>query len=74
MLEKIHMLQDKAYHDPVLRPWLPHFDRWENAERRNRIIYDMALAGLRYDAEMAKVAAMADNWLKTAIFFICISS
>lgn len=51
MLEKIHMLQDKAYHDPVLRPWLPHFDRWENAERRNRIIYDMALAGLRYDAE-----------------------
>ena len=51
MMEKIHMLQDKAYHDPVLRPWLPHFDRWENAERRNMVIYDMALAGLRYEEE-----------------------
>ena len=51
MLETIHKLQRAAWDDPVLRPWLPHFDKWENAERRNAVIYDMALAGLRYEAE-----------------------
>ena len=51
MLETIHKLQRAAWDDPALRPWLPHFDKWENAERRNAVIYDMALAGLRYEAE-----------------------
>ena len=47
----IKHLQLRAYSDAQLRPWLPHFDRWSNAERRNDIIYDMALASLRYERE-----------------------
>ena len=47
----IRHLQLRAYSDAQLRPWLPHFDRWSNAERRNDIIYDMALASLRYERE-----------------------
>lgn len=47
----IRHLQLRAYSDVQLRPWLPHFDRWSNAERRNDIIYDMALASLRYERE-----------------------
>ena len=47
----IRHLQLRAYSDVQLRPWLPHFDRWSNAERRNNIIYDMALASLRYERE-----------------------
>ena len=51
LMAMIEHLQHRAYHDPMLRPWLPHFDRWHNAERRNDIIYDLALASLRYDEE-----------------------
>ena len=29
------MLQKEAYLNEKLRPWLPHFDKLENAERRN---------------------------------------
>lgn len=31
--------------------WLAHFEKLENAEQRNAIIYDMVLASLRYEAE-----------------------
>lgn len=34
---------------PELAPYAPHFRRIENAERRNAVIYDMALASLRYE-------------------------
>lgn len=51
LMEKIEMLQEKAYNDPKLRPWLPHFDKWHNAERRNRVIYDLVLAALDYERE-----------------------
>ena len=55
MMNIIEHLQHRAYHDEKLRPWLPHFDRWHNAERRNNVIYDMALTSLRYDAETDSV-------------------
>ena len=32
-------------------PWLPHFDKWSNAERRNSVIYDMVLTALDYERE-----------------------
>ena len=51
IMERIVHLQERCYRDPWLRPWLCHFDRLFNAERRNAIIYDMALASLRYEAE-----------------------
>lgn len=51
LLEMISELQEACYRDPVLRPWLTHFDKLKNAERRNAIIYDMALASLRYEDE-----------------------
>lgn len=51
ILAKIHMLQKEAYLNPRLRPWLPHFDKLENAERRNAVIYDMVLAAIAYEEE-----------------------
>lgn len=51
ILAKIHMLQKEAYLNPRLRPWIPHFDKLENAERRNAVIYDMVLAAIAYEEE-----------------------
>jgi hypothetical protein len=34
-----------------LKIWLPHFDKLKNAERRNAVIYEMALASLRHEDE-----------------------
>lgn len=51
LMEEIEMLRRKAYDDPKLRPWLPHFDKWFNAERRNEIIYDLVLTALDYERE-----------------------
>lgn len=55
LMEKIEMLQERAYNDPKLRPWLPHFDKWHNAERRNMVIYDLVLAALDYEREQDPV-------------------
>ena len=51
LMEEIEMLRRRAYSDPKLRPWLPHFDKWANAERRNEVIYDLVLAALDYERE-----------------------
>lgn len=51
ILAKIRMLQKEAYLNPKLRPWLPHFDKLENAERRNAVVYDMVLAAIAYEEE-----------------------
>ncbi|MBU9744701.1 hypothetical protein KTH81_12780 [Lachnospiraceae bacterium ASD3451] len=51
LMAKIHMLQQEAGRNEKLYPWLTHFDRWENAERRNAVIYDMVLAALAYERE-----------------------
>ncbi len=51
LMQIIEHLQYRAYEEKELRCWLPHFDRWHNAERRNAVIYDMALASLRYEEE-----------------------
>lgn len=51
ILSKIKMLQKEAYLNEKLRPWLPHFDKLENTERRNAVIYDMVLAALAYEKE-----------------------
>ena len=48
------MLQKETYLNEKLRPWLPHFDKLENAERRNAVIYDMVLAALAYEEEEDK--------------------
>ena len=31
LMDMIGTLQKRAYTDPKLRPWLPHFDKWSNA-------------------------------------------
>jgi len=51
LIKMIEEIQAQAYHDPKLRTWLPHFDKWHNAERRNAVIYDLVLAGIKYDNE-----------------------
>ena len=37
--------------EPDLAQYLLHFERIHNAQRRNRVIYDLVLASLRYDKE-----------------------
>lgn len=51
ILSKIEMLRLECRKNEDMRPWLPHFDKLKNAERRNAVIYDMTLAALAYEAE-----------------------
>lgn len=46
---KIEMLRKEMSINRRLSPWLVHFDKLKNAERRNAVIYDMALAALAYE-------------------------
>jgi hypothetical protein len=48
LLDEIRGAVAKIKH---LRPWLLHFDKIQNAERRNAVIYKMALAALHYENE-----------------------
>ena len=54
IMSKIEMLRNACIKDEFLRPWLPHFDKLKNAERRNAIIYDMTLAAIAYENETDK--------------------
>ena len=51
LVRMIKVMQQHCQEDPRLRPWLPHFDKLLNAERRNAVIYQMVLASLEYDEE-----------------------
>lgn len=51
IMDKIEMLRKEASRNEKMRPWLVHFDKLKNAERRNAIIYDMAIAALAYEEE-----------------------
>ena len=51
ILAKIEMLRLECRKNEEMRPWLPHFDKLKNAERRNAVIYDMTLAALAYETE-----------------------
>ncbi len=51
IMSKIEMLRREAMRERKLRPWLTHFDKLKNAERRNAVIYDMVLAALAYEDE-----------------------
>lgn len=51
LLGKIRYLQEQARQNPKLRCWLPHFDKWENAQRRNAVIIEMVLKALAYEEE-----------------------
>lgn len=49
LLEEIHSIQREIEANPEFAQYIPHFDRIENAERRNAVIYDMILASLKYE-------------------------
>ncbi len=51
LLSLIEEMQGVCAGTSHLREWLPHFDKLRNAQRRNAVIYDMALVSLAYDAE-----------------------
>ena len=51
ILETIDQCREACYREGRLHPWLTHFDKLYNAERRNRVIYDMILTSLQYDKE-----------------------
>jgi hypothetical protein len=48
LLEEIHHIQRQLEKDPGLARYAMHFERIENAERRNAVIYDMVIASLKY--------------------------
>jgi hypothetical protein len=74
LMALIDEIRERVYNDPALRPWLPHFDKWDNAERRNAVIYDLVLAALRYEDEKdaEKKDAILDEilWLNEKDFDI----
>lgn len=47
--EKIARVKAKLAADEQLGVYVKHFDKIENAHRRNRIIYDLSLASINYD-------------------------
>jgi hypothetical protein len=65
ILKTIEELREKVSGDKRLCCWLPHFDKLKNAERRNAVIYDLALAALKYEEEEdpAKKDALLDEIL-----------
>lgn len=67
LMEKIEGLRKAAYSDNRMRPWLPHFDKLSNAERRNAVIYDLVLAALAYETEQD--AAEKDKLLDEILYY-----
>lgn len=51
LTELLKKIMEALQADVHLRNYLPHFRKIENAHRRNRVIYDMALAALDYERE-----------------------
>ncbi len=49
LLEEIRGIRAQIERTPGLEHYVTHFDRLENAELRNAVIYDMALASLKYE-------------------------
>ena len=67
ILALIEELQERCENDPHLRPWLTHFDKLHNAQRRNAVIYDLVLAALRYEDETDPV--IKDKILDEILYF-----
>lgn len=51
LLQMLTDLYDSCMVDTQLRHWAPHFAKLLNAQRRNAVIYEMALASLEYEQE-----------------------
>lgn len=67
LLQMIQECRDACYRDPVLHPWLTHFDKLYNAERRNAVIYDMVLTSLDYERETDPIKK--DKLLDDILFY-----
>lgn len=51
LLAMIEECREYCYREGRYHHWLTHFDKLYNAQRRNRVIYDMVLTSLKYDKE-----------------------
>lgn len=65
LLKAIEELRDICIKDERLLHWRTHFEKLHNAERRNRVIYDLVLTALRYEDETdpVKKDALLDELL-----------
>ena len=54
IMEKLYRIKDAVDHDDKLKVYSPHFEKLIIANRRNRIIYDLSLASVRYDNAKTK--------------------
>lgn len=67
LLEMIHKIQHEVRNNPDLSMYITHFDRIENAEKRNAIIYDMILASLKY--EEATTPEEKEKYLNDILYY-----
>ncbi|MFA5467427.1 MAG: glycoside hydrolase family 20 zincin-like fold domain-containing protein [Sphaerochaetaceae bacterium] len=67
LLAMLKELYEACQNDRRLVHWAPHFARLINAERRNAVIYDMALASLKYAQESDGVKK--DQLLDEILFY-----
>jgi hypothetical protein len=61
ILRRLESFRSRLEERPETRIWLPHFNKLIVAHRRNRVIYDLALAALEYGR--AKDAVEKRRWL-----------
>lgn len=55
IMQKLTDILSAVKTNPKLRMFLPHFYKLENAQKRNRVIYDLVLAALDYERETSPV-------------------
>jgi hypothetical protein len=51
LMQMLQQIYEACRKDRQLRHWAPHFAKLMNAQRRNAVIYEMALTSLEYEAE-----------------------
>ena len=62
IMEKLAKIQDAVAADKKLKAYEPHFEKLIVANRRNRVIYDLAIASVNYDH--AETAEAKSKYLK----------
>lgn len=65
LMEKLEQILQAVQEDPNLHSYIPHFYRLQNAQMRNRVIYDLTLTALDYEREtdLAKKDKLLDKIL-----------
>lgn len=58
IIQKLKGIRDKVASDDILKVYTPHFEKLITASQRNRVIYDLAIASLKYDQAQSEKEKM----------------